>query len=521
MKYIFSLFCSILFGAISYSQTTPVQLWQKVEFIERINLKPPTIALDNFGNTYMLTNQTNTSPFGGTRLVKYDTLGNVLWQRNSPVGIIGIFYGSFTLDSIGNAYLGFGYDGGLPNYDADAVLVKYSPDGDVLWSSNYGINQAGDSYIYFSDMDTINGRLITLGMNLHDTILDENFLFVQAVDTSNGGVIWKTKIEGEFRPQNIRVRADHIQLLSTRYKPDSRYFVNTRVGFDGTLLEQYEKPYSGNYAIDFNCISKNGDVVFGNRADGYSVTRVNFEGDTLWRHAYPYVVLENWVRCVQEDNSLNIYATGSSPSADDNFDFTTTKISLEGEILWEKREKIQDQIFETGNKVFVSDSLIFVAGAFKPTSDSAKILIKVYDALGDERNTIVMGNKRVNSSEDIIYRDDKIYFTGYQRQSGNTTVEIVTGVFLLPKISVSDEPERPSEMIAVYPNPAQDYIRVTNIDLKVFDQVCIFDTNGKMINKRKINNREEVVPIHSIPPGNYTVSLIGKDVILSKKIVKM
>jgi hypothetical protein len=503
------------------AQSQPIQLWQAAEYVQNINIKGPVIALDRFQNTYMLTNQTDESPFSGFTLVKYDTLGNALWKRHSQISIIGALYGSFTVDSTGNAYVGQWHDGGLPGYDADALLIKYAPDGTTAWEANYGLGQAGDSYLYHSEMDTLNGRLITLGMNLHDTIPGENFLFVQAIDTSDGSVPWRTKIPGVFRPQNLRIQSDHIQLLSTRYRPDSKYFVNTMLDFEGNILAQYEKPYSG-YEIDFNHISKTGDVIFGNRAFGYAVTRVNIEGDTMWRYEYPDWNQKNWVRGVVEDDSLNVYATGATQVDGSNSNFTTMKIK-DGLVLWEDfYQSVPDNNFSTGNHISLGDQMLTVIGGADTSTDSSKMVTMVYNPYsGEELFQIIKEYKKVNSGQYTIKKNSRIFFTGIAHENILNSTSIISGVFRVPKISVSAASPLTKSSFYLFPNPTIEKIYISNIDLKVFDNLIVYNATGKVIIQEKIIGESEEMSLINLPSGSYIVSLQGKNACLNKKIIKI
>ena len=502
------------------AQTQPVQLWQSVEYVKSINIKGPTIALDKFQNTYMLTNQTDESPFSGFTLVKYDTLGNALWKRHSQISIIGVLYGSFTVDSTGNAYVSQWYDGGLPGYDADALLIRYAPDGTKLWEANYGLGQTGDSYIYYSEMDTLNGRLITLGMNLHDTIPDENFLLVQAVDTSDGSVAWKTKISGVFRPQNLRVQSGHIQLLSTQYKPDSKYFVNTLLDFEGNVTAQYEKPYSG-YEVDFNYISKTGDVVFGNRAFGFAVTRVNVEGDTLWRHEYPNWYEKNWVRGIVEDDSLNVYATGSTQLNEQNSCFTVLKLK-DGVVLWEKFFQMKPNSFNTGEQLFINDDLLTAIGGSNVTVDSSRIVLKLYNYhSGEELYQIIVEYGKKNIGNQTFAICSKIFYTGIVHENITNTVNIISGVFKLPKISTNVVNQPNISIPSLFPNPATEQVYIYDIDLRMFNRIIVQNMKGEIIMQKKVTNSFDDILLAAFPIGTYVISLQGKGVCISKKIVKI
>lgn len=505
------------------AQTQPVQLWQSVEYVKSINIKGPTIALDKFQNTYMLTNQTDESPFSGFTLVKYDTLGNALWKRHSQISIIGVLYGSFTVDSTGNAYVSQWYDGGLPGYDADALLIRYAPDGTKLWEANYGLGQTGDSYIYYSEMDTLNGRLITLGMNLHDTIPAENFLFVQAVDTSDGSVVWRTKISGVFRPQNLRVQSGHIQLLSTKYKPDSKYFVNTLLDFEGNVTAQYEKPYSG-YTVDFNCISKTGDVIFGNRAFGYNVTRVNIKGDTLWAYEHPLTSGTNENRAVSlvEDDSSNVYVSGTIELPTLSRELVTTKFDAFGDVIWQKiYHSENDSLIDYGNHITLFKENAIVSGASQFANNDIVGIITLYDPWeGKEGYIIFVSSENVFRINEAYYFRGKVFYASEGYQSNISNMVVVTGCFLIPKISPVNEIDS-TYTLSPFPNPTSDLIFISNINLCVFNKISVCDSQGNIIINKKIEAAQEKILLSGFPPGLYTICVHGKNIQVNKKIIKI
>jgi hypothetical protein len=465
----FCLFFCLLSLPISLSaQSQPVQLWQAVEYVQSINVKGPTIALDKFQNTYMLTNQTDANFFGGFSLVKYDTLGNVLWNRNYPPGIIGHFYGSFTVDSLGYSYVGLRFDGGLPQYDADAIMLKYDPDGVKVWEASYGLGQAGDSYIYYSEMDTLHGRLITLGVNWNDTIPADNFLFVQAIDTSDGSVIWRTRIPGVFIPQNMRVQAEHIQLLSTKYKADGKYFVNSIINFNGEMMQQYENLYTG-YEVDFNYISKTGDVVFGNRGFGYPVTRVDILGDTLWRYEYPnFEQQNNRVRGLIEDDSLNVYAVGSVEIQGLSAEMMTSKIDIDGELVWQDIFHSSEGAFVDGvGSVKLANGELIVCGNTQFQNTDIVGIIKTYNSFnGAEGFFINISNNNIFWIDDVISYNRNLYYVGEGFQTNLDSMTVSTGCFRYPIITSLNETHYDSMICA--PNPSTTQVKISNIDIGIF-----------------------------------------------------
>lgn len=95
------------------------------------------IAVDAQGNAAVQANTiraTDGSPTGWVTL-KYDPDGNLLWTRS----VQGAFTGAVRVevDAAGNIYAaGFSFN--------DALLIKYSPAGDTLWSRVFDNNGAID-----------------------------------------------------------------------------------------------------------------------------------------------------------------------------------------------------------------------------------------------------------------------------------------------------------------------------------------------------------------------------------------
>jgi hypothetical protein len=522
MRY-FTIFSFLLLLSFRITgQESPVLLWEAKEFVSNTAIKPSTIFLDKFYNTYMLTTQKDVSPFSGITLVKYDSLGNMLWNINYPPGIIGHFFGSFTLDSLGYSYISLCFDGGLPGYDADAILLKYSPDGEKIWERNYGLSQTGDNYIYYSEMDSL-GRLVVLGMNLGDTPEVDNFLFIAALDTMTGDTIWRTVIPGVFYPQNLKIVGNRIEGLVTQYLPDSKYYGIIQLDFDGNLLQHHSKPYSG-YEIDFNTISASGDILFGNRAFGYNVTKLNPEGDTLWNYHFQDALgtSKNWVRGVVEDDSFYVYSTGTAHIYDKYGEFITTKFSSDGEVIWNNIYHLTtDSLFDTGNFVAVDERYVYAIGGSQRAANLSSLILLIYDKhTGNEIYKLIFENGLMHGGDKVIPQKNKIYFSGFSHENNNASTEIITRCILLPQITSSFEPELLQPGINIYPNPTADWVQIADIDNRTFKQMSIYDADGHLVSSQKVVNTSLNLSLSALPAGTYVIALEGEGVRLNKRVVK-
>jgi hypothetical protein len=82
-------------------------------------------------------------------LLKFDADGNLVWQRawGQPAGEIGIFEytRSLALDPDGNVFIhGYMTDLGVEDEIQDVIVLKFSPDGDLLWARQWGTPEYDD-----------------------------------------------------------------------------------------------------------------------------------------------------------------------------------------------------------------------------------------------------------------------------------------------------------------------------------------------------------------------------------------
>ncbi|HSY77504.1 MAG TPA: hypothetical protein VK890_11640, partial [Bacteroidia bacterium] len=175
-------------------------------------------AIDNSGNVYITGMFEDSVSFGSTQLingrytwsvflVKYDPNGNVLWAKQGNTIYQGEAYG-VTIDALGNAYvtgyfqntITFGaFKLNLPPVSNSTFLVKYDPNGNVLWAnqsilpSTYSgsmgnvvaTDRSGNIFMAGTFADTMKLGTIT-------SVSKEGDFFL-AKYNSSGTVIWVTQ----------------------------------------------------------------------------------------------------------------------------------------------------------------------------------------------------------------------------------------------------------------------------------------------------------------------------------------
>ncbi len=237
-------------------------VWQKSE---SINSKSTSIAIDKHKNVYVSGWFTGESAsFGNITiknpslndksffLVKYDSDGTVVWARTTegkglaepsslatgPLGniiVTGVFIGTPTFNTIPLKSQSDYYD---------IFVVKYSPEGEVIWAKSGGGTFSDYSTSIAIDGDAnsyISGYFSGSYMNLDTTTLNskmagtmDNFNIFIAKYDKNGNLLWAKNAEnnGNGYPDRLSVTSDKSGNCFLGGNFDGGHFV-----FDGKALK--------------------------------------------------------------------------------------------------------------------------------------------------------------------------------------------------------------------------------------------------------------------------------------------
>ncbi len=247
-------------------------------------------------------------------IVKYDTAGNIIWNKNYGGNRREYFFG-VTTDTDGYVAVGYSLsiDGDLSGLNKggwDAIIVKYDFNGDILWNKNYG----GTSTDYFQQIITVNDGYVAVGYS-SSTNGDLASLNKGGTDAiivkydKNGNVMWKKNYGGT--------------------RTDSFYDVISVA--DG-------------YIVVGRSDSTNGDLSNLNKG-GYDSIIVKYDtsGNVMWKNNYGGTRTEHFWG-VSVDNSGNLIAVGRSDSINGDltdlnkggYDGIIVKYTSTGDVIWSR-----------------------------------------------------------------------------------------------------------------------------------------------------------------------------------------
>ena len=330
------------------------------------------VAVDGSGNIYMLG---NTYSFGAGAqdvvVVKYDSTGSIVWQKtwggsgyDSPVGI--------GLDASGNVYVG-GSTGSF-NATGKTFVIKFDSGGNLQWQkvwgggsydSGYGFtaDSAGNSYLV-----GYSGSVATHG-------------FILKFDT-NGALQWETSWGGNGE-QGYGVTVDssgnvYVTGTTHTYHIGTAYVSVFVLKLNSAGVLQWQRTWGGNnsdYSTSIG-VDSSGNLIVGGYTYSYGsqqhtfILKIDTNGNLLWQRVLlniPNPIYSGGTPSVATDSSGNVLLesfgwggqtlTGSVILA---------KISGSGNLLWEVMWGGSDDNFGYGVAVDSGGNAVVTGSAGGP-----------------------------------------------------------------------------------------------------------------------------------------------------------
>lgn len=248
------------------------------------------IATDTSGNVYFVSSATVGPTYLSILTAKYDTNGNLQWQRSLGSTSANNTGSSIAIDNSGNVYVGGTSSSFSPGQTA--AIAKYDTNGTLLWQKYFQFisSPGAPSQAEVKDLS------VDSSGNIYLTVSASGIVIVKC-DT-NGTIQWQ-------------------KLLSSA----------TKFGF----IESITVDSSGNIYVGGSAYS---DV------DGQSdmlIIKCDNNGNVLWQKIfdYPNVSTFEAVYDVCVDTSTNVYVLAST-SVNSNVDAVIVKYDTNGNLQWQR-----------------------------------------------------------------------------------------------------------------------------------------------------------------------------------------
>jgi len=294
-----------------------------------------SIAVDKQQNVYVTGFMSDGLTDGEFVTLKYDSLGNLQWSARYNGSPNSIDYSNcIVVDDSGNSYI-TGWSGGANNL-WDYTTIKYSPNGDELWVRRYNGSADDNDFSYRVALDS-SGNVYVTGQSV-ETGSDNDITTIKY--SPDGDVLWTQHYNGPANGydagQSIAVDADGNAYVTGNHTTATGLdCVTLKYSTNGDLLwtASYNGPDNGGDVLISIGLDDLANVyVSGFVASGGSSDFVTIKYDTNG--------IEQWVQlyngpgngydgtyAIAVDNNRDVLVAGYSTGTGTDYDYTTIKYS--------------------------------------------------------------------------------------------------------------------------------------------------------------------------------------------------
>jgi len=496
------LFAPIVFTAQSFSwvQTPPITFGLNPDFIGY------TTAVDGLGNVYFSGFKDEAFP--------YDTiLGNVYYNKYGPSGALlfsktisgHVTVFNMTADHDGNILVAFAYVGAIAidtfalatvSQDVQPLLVKFAPDGTMLWYYRPAVGESVAAQFRAIDIDSDNNIYIGYDDFLASyitklapsgtavmTITQENVRSVSSISVDKAGNIYSAGACAEWNAKYAGVEMPAPFVYNTyiaKYNASGAYQWMKYVE-DITCPQPQVKAYApdtvyfSSYLFGpfmFDAIQAQGPSGSNSFSDVF-ITKLDAEGNF------------QWVREVPDQGQL---APGSRNAMD---------IDAEGNLYFAGR--IEGNISWTDNITTAT------------TGFNSDAIVLKYNPAGDVTMVAVAGGNSEDRFDSVSVSDSgAIYLSGMC--SGDASFGSITRNApefsyypVLAKVEqVLATENNATETFTIYPNPVSDYLHVRGINRVLSG--TMYNLLGMKVKQFEISETRPI-DMRDLPTGMYFVKI--------------
>jgi uncharacterized delta-60 repeat protein len=319
------------------------------------------VAVDSSGNVYVV-GETGSFGAGGidALLLKYGPNGTLLWQKTWG-GTKDDWGWGIAVDSSRNVYVS-GETQSFGTGSSGAFLLKYDPNGTLLWQKTWGATQVDFSLGIAVDSSGnvyVIGGTTSFGAGLSDVLLLKY--------DPDGTLLWQKTWGGEKYDKVFGVAVDPSGSIYMTGGTESfgtalRDVLLLKYGPDGTLL--WQKTWGGkNFDIGFDvAVDSSGSIYVTGRTNiDVFLLKYDSSGKLLWQKTWGRIGLNSGFD-VAVDSSGNAYVAGRRES-----DALLLKYGPDGKLLWQKTwgGKYKDDV-GCGIAVDSSGRIYMTGGTYSP-----------------------------------------------------------------------------------------------------------------------------------------------------------
>lgn len=488
------------------------------------------VFFDPFGNIITLGETYNPGPVLGMVTMKYDMEGNLLWKNKYDTPATETIQDCIS-DAEGSVY-------SLCNSSSRFVLVKYSADGDTLWTFYY--NSSQPITCAARDLLTDDAGNIYVTGNIKYTEINDFGLMLLKLSPS-GEILWESiYTEGSYGFTGLATRIinDTFYVWGRNGSAQGTRLCCLQVNMDGNALDfNVTQPYSDDFSTYYH-IDEKGNFLIGDQCCEYKITKFDSKGGLMWQYIKPSIdtfppnTAVARLTAISTDLNNNVYAVGPYYFNDTiNIQVLTTKLDEEGNIVWERPFHSPSIHATYPFKSYINNENLIISGeaSLSPPAIDFDFLLLQYNLDG----VLILGgradlNGKRNSGRWLLGNDSIIVVAGIGEPEVflSEPVQQIVAKFNLPTSSIF-QPSKSVQDIQIIPNPFR-----TSVALSLEHQgspqqgvLELLDAQGRVVYQKYVslapgNNFIEVDAFGDLPSGLYCFRIVASGVTYVSKAIK-
>lgn len=527
--FIFLTVAECLLPFFSFSQ--PFQQWASVYNGTSNNIDyGRALRIDAAGNSWIAGTVSNSGTAKDIAVIKYNSQGIQQWVAayNGIANTDDWGYG-LVIDSDGNSYAtGFT---STTTSGKDFVTVKFDSSGVFLWARQYNGPANLDDAANHIAIDPW-GNVIVTGPSKGNGTFDD---YATVKYSPNGIQLWVARYDGTASDiDDARtITADkwgnvYVSGGSTGTGSDYDYVT---VKYDSSGTQKWVARYNGpNNAYDMvyyqgSVIADTlGNIYITGYSTGldssldYATIKYDSLGNQLWVSRYSTDSAgTDYADAIYVDNSLNVYVTGGSFKAPNNYDFATVKYNPQGVQQWVSFYDGTASDWDEAYGVVTDDSLnVYITGRSPGAGTMADFVTIKYSPSGNQS----WETRYTNSGYDWPFAI-RLHSSGCIYTGGNMGAPSFSDMGVIkycqPPLGISIPSEKKSDF-EIFPNPnnGKFYISVVNEESRFLLE--IYNLTGESVFTTTISSHKETLNI-DLPDGIYFIRMVSNNISTSKKLI--
>ena len=272
------------------------------------------IAVDSSGNVYVIGNTNNTGGNDSMIIAKYDSSGSIQWQKTFGESTGGEHGNGISIDSSGNVFVAGMTTKNMTSYGA--IVAKFDSSGNLQWQKT--LDASYDQYFYDVVVDSSDniyaGGYSGIGGYNHYLVAKYN---------NSGTLQWQRSFGGGNTTSNGRSitidSSDNIYVGGVSTGGGVGVYDSILVKYNSSGTYQWQKALgtSGQQMQIYGMASDSSDNVYilGANSNNFFFAKYNSSGTLQWQRRLGRSSGTHYGYGISADDNGNIYVTGEAPSA--------------------------------------------------------------------------------------------------------------------------------------------------------------------------------------------------------------